>query len=118
MKTNLKNQNRHLLWMLMEFSIGRYLLSNSYGRLNGFEKAERHIELCAIFIASKLLCSIDSAKSDERLMLIHDATQKLTGHMDKEIGFPINESPYDYDELASKFFDRFLELAEEFWDRN
>jgi len=116
MKANIKSQNRHLLWMLMEFSIGRYLLSNSYGRLNGFEKAQTHRELCAIFIASKRLCSIDRAKSDESLMLIHDATQRLTGYMDEEIGFPIDEQPEDYDELARKFFDRFIELAEEAWN--
>ena len=53
MKTNLANQNRHLLWMLMEFSIHRYLLSNTRGRIDGFEKAEKHIELSAIFIAAK-----------------------------------------------------------------
>lgn len=115
MKTNLANQNRHLLWMLMEFSIGRYLLSNTHGRLNGFEKAERHIELCAIFIAAKTFSNIDSAKSHEDLMLIHDATQKLTGNLDKEIGFPIDEQPEDYDELARNFFNKFINLAEDAW---
>jgi len=112
---NLKKQNRHLLWMLMEFSIARYLLANTHGRLDGFEKAERHIDLAAIFIASKRFCSIDKAKSDEKLMLIHDASRELTDHLDTEIGFPIHERPDDYDELSRKFFDRFLELAEKAW---
>jgi len=108
-------QNRHLLWMLMEFSIARYLLANTHGRLDGHEKAERHIELSAIFIASKRLCSIEKAKSDEYLMLIHDATRKLTDCLDEEIGFPINECPDNYDELSRRFFDKFLKLAEEAW---
>lgn len=117
MKLNLAKQNRHLLWMLMDHSIYRYLLSNAHGRLNGYEKAEKHIELSAIFIASKLLCSIEEAKHDDRWILIHDATQELTDNLDREIGFPIHESPDNYDELARKFFDRFLKLAEKAWKK-
>ena len=117
MKASLKNQNRHLLWMLMQFSIGRYLLSNTYGRLNGLEKSEKHIELSAIFIAAKTFSDTDSAKNHENLMLIHDATTKLTDHLDKEIGFPINDQPEDYEELSRKFFDKFICLAEEAWNK-
>ena len=114
-KNELEKQNRHLLWLLMEFPIIRYLLSNTYGRLNGPEKAERHMDLCAIFIASKTFCSIDNASWNEFFMKIHDATRALTDHMDKEIGFPIYERPEDYDESSRKFFNRFLALAEKEW---
>jgi len=105
------------MWMLMEHSIVRYLLSKTHGRINGYEKAERHIDLSAIFIASRRLCSIDRARSDENLMLIHDATTKLTDHLDTEIGFPLNDVPEDYEDLGRKFFNRFLELAEEAWKK-
>ena len=101
----------------MCFPIHRYLLSNTMGRLNGGEKAEQHIKLSAIFIASKCFCSIDKAESDDRLMRIHDATQKLTDSMDIEIGFPVFEAEYDMDKLSRKFFDRFVELAEEEWKK-
>jgi len=109
-----KRKNLHLLWMLMEFPIIRYLLSNTRGRLNGMEKAEQHINLCAIFIASYKQCSIDKARTDEDWIKIHEATQKLTGYLDTEIGFPVNEESceIDYDKLAKKFFKRFIALAE------
>ena len=116
--SKLEKQNRHLLWLLMEHSIGRYLLSNTYGRINGYEKAERHIELSAIFIASKLLCSLDSAKGDEKLLKIHDATRELTDNLDSEIRLPLDDSEYDHNDLARKFFDRFLELAEKEWRKD
>jgi hypothetical protein len=111
---NLKQENRHLLWMLMEWPIHRYLLANTKGRLNGVEKAERHLYMSAIFVASKKRCSIDKAKSYDEWMKVHDATQKLTGHLDTEIGFPIDETDdMDYNKLSRKFFDKFIALAEE-----
>lgn len=111
-KNELEKQNRHMLWLLMEFPIRRYLLSNTHGRLNGNEKAEQHIAMSAIFLAYKKMCSIEKARNDEDWIKIHDATQKLTDNLDKEIGFPIYEAPEDYDELGRKFFDRFVELAD------
>jgi len=118
-KYSLKKQNRHLLWMAMEFAIGRYLLSNIHSRANGAEKAERHIEISSIFIASKLLCSIDDAKYKhwDSMMKIHDATIKLTDNLDK-IGFDIyDDCPENLSDLELKFFDRFLDLAEKEWDK-
>lgn len=116
-KIELEKQNKYLIWLLMEHAIVRYLLSNTHGRLNGFEKAEQHIELCAIFIAIKMFCSTDKARNNEKIMKIHDATRELTDNMDKEIGFPIFECPEDYDDLALKFFDRFMEIAEKEWNK-
>ena len=111
-KKELEKQNKHLLWLLMEFPIVRYLLSNTHGRFNGSEKAEQHIALSAIFLAYKKMCSLNKARTDDDWMKIHDATTELTDHLDREIGFPIYDRPDDYDELARKFFDRFIELAE------
>jgi hypothetical protein len=114
MSNNLKQENKHLLWLLMEHGIFRYLLSNTRGRLNGSEKAEQHLNLSAIFVAAKKMCSIDKAKSYDECMIVHDATQKLTGYLDTEIGFPIDEDDdIDYDKLSRKFFDKFIALADE-----
>ena len=111
---NIKLDNRHLLWLLMEFPIHRYLLANTKGRLNGMEKAEKHLALSAIYVAAKKKCSIDKAKSYDEWMIVHDATQKLTGCLDTEIGFPIDETDdIDYDKFSHKFFDKFIALAEE-----
>ncbi len=101
-----------MLWLLMEHAIGRYLLSNTHGRLNGHEKAEQYIEMSAIFLACKKMCSIEKARHDDDWIKIHDATRELTDNLDIEIGFPIFEVPENYDELYRKFFDRFIELAE------
>jgi len=111
-KKDLEIQNIHLLWLLMEFAIHRYLMANTNGRLNGHEKAEQHINMCAIFLAYKKLCSINKARNDDDWIKIHNDTQLLTDNLDKEIGFPINETPEDYEYLARKFFIRFIELAE------
>lgn len=119
-KNSIKKQNRHLLWLLMDFVIARYLLANIRSRASGVEKAERHLELSSIFVASKLICSIDTAKYDnyDEVMKIHDATQKLTGHLDKEIGFDINDDcPENLSDLEFKFFNRFLDIAEEEWKK-
>jgi hypothetical protein len=119
MRNNLKRENRHLLWMLMEHSIHRYLLSNTKGRLNGFEKAEQHLAMSAIFVAAKKRCEVDQAKRHKEWMIVHDATQKLTGYLDTEIGFPIDETDeIYYDKLSRKFFDKFIALAEEAYGEN
>lgn len=110
------NLDKHLLWMLMDFSIVRYLIANTKGRLNGLEKSNRHKELSCIFLASKLLCSYEKACNDDRWIKIHDATSTLTDNMDKEIGFDINSEDLDYNYLSGKFFNRFLYYAEKCWE--
>lgn len=109
------------LWLLMDFDINRYLMANTAGRLNGGEKAERHLALCTTYCMVMLDVGLPNGDrafgrlSSERrslMMFIHDWTQTLTGYMDTEIGFPIEDRP-DYDKLAPKFFARFIELCEE-----
>ena len=107
----------HALWLLMEFNVNRYLMCNAEGRLDGFEKAKNHIELCYIYMAAMLGMSKEKVGSRYRklFMLIHDNTQYLTGYMDTEIGFPITGRP-DYHKLAPLFFTKFIELAHEAFD--
>lgn len=108
---------RNLLWIGMEFATHRYLFANTHGRLDGNEKAERHLELSKFYIASRRSCAIDDA--DEHwgeVMRIHNATSKLTSYLDQEIGFPIFDSDIDYDEMSRKFFDRFIEIADAEWE--
>lgn len=94
--------------------IYRYLIVNTEGRLNGFEKSERHKEMCQFYVAAHLgFPDIDSVDvCGESYTSVHASTQKLTDYMDEKIGFPIHGVP-DYDNLAGKFFDIFHELAVE-----
>jgi hypothetical protein len=114
MKNDLIKQNKHLLWLLMEFGIHRYLLSNTYGRLDGYEKAERNIHLCNIFIASKKYCDIECARfeNEDLFNLIHDKTQALTSYLDTEIKFPVDKDSSEID-YSKRFFHKFIKLAEQ-----
>lgn len=96
-----------------DFIIARYLMSNAHGRWNGAEKAQRHAELCAFYVA----CAFDLAdESDVRrdhedeFQAVHEATQALTSNLDEEIGFPLDSQP-DYDALIPLFFERFHAIA-------
>ena len=95
-----------------EYSIHRYLICNSAGRLDGVEKAEVHRELCNFYIAIKhgLSCSDKAGKYIDDFELVHEATSKLTSYMDTEIGLPISDRP-DYDKLVPLFFEKFHDLA-------
>jgi len=109
---NTKKRLNHTLWMLMEFHIHRYLISNTFDRLDGAGKGMHHQELCNIYIASVEFCEKDECFIHiEKLELIHEKTQELTSYMDEVIGFPIDSRP-DYDDLAPKFFRKFIELAD------
>lgn len=96
----------------LSWTINRYLISNAHGRWDGAEKAQRHIELCKFYTAVFLGLDEDDVEvaCSDLFQRIHEVTQELTGSMDTEIGFPLNERP-DYDELVPKFFERFHELA-------
>ncbi len=92
--------------------IARYLIVNSEGRLDGAEKAERHSELCAFYVAVHKGCLPHDVMRmhfpDYRK--VHEKTQELTDFLDEQIGFPIAGTP-DYDDLIPKFFERFHDLA-------
>ena len=108
------------LWMLMQFDIARYLLSNSHGRWDGAEKATRHIKLCNIYIATHYggLIDIngDAYGRRERISFdlfeaIHRDTQELTNNLDTAIGFPLESRP-DLDFFMPLFFKAFLKIAD------
>lgn len=111
---------KHLLWLLMEHHIVRYLIANTHGRCDGFEKATHHVQLSYIYVASHKFCEIDvagridSKSNDTKLlyMVIHDATQKLTDHMETVIDFPVFDKRPPYEELVPKFFEEFIRLAD------
>ena len=98
----------------------RYLMANTSGRANGFEKAEQHMNLCCYYIATyKGLKEADSnlvrRHYEELYRHLHKETGVLTDHLDKVIGFPFKETePEVYDELnpyAEKFFQEFHAIA-------
>ncbi len=105
-------KEKHLFWMVTEFTINRYLMSNAHGRWDGAEKAQRHAELCDAYVAYHFCCAQDDAMCDhsDEWDAVHDKTQELTSYMDREIGFPLDKRP-DYGTLAPKFLERFIELA-------
>jgi hypothetical protein len=111
----------NLLWNMMERPICQYLFSNTAGRENGYSKAIHHIEISTIYVASQELCLVDrvehSSARNEKMRKVHDATQTLTAYMEKEIGFPKDRESYNLDRMAYKFFERFIELADEEWKK-
>lgn len=127
LRMNNETRIQHLLWLLMEHPIHRYLMSNAEGRLDGSEKAEQHIQMSYIYVASRQGTPIDCAPRIEYnwsfkdgpvyteflYKKIHDATAEgLTDYMDEVIGFPITGRP-EYNTLAPKFFKEFIRLADE-----
>lgn len=97
-------REKFLLWKLMNFDIHRYLMSNSCQRLDGAEKADRHIKISKLLVE---YITIDEHKVDDLWKPVHDyLADILTDRMDEIIGFPIDKPLYgdDYDLLAEKFF--------------
>jgi hypothetical protein len=94
-----------------DFAVRRYLICNTVGRLDGFEKASVHRELCTFYTALHLGVSVEDVDTTcQEYDKIHEATQALTDYMDERIGFPLYSRP-DYDSLAPVFFHHFHELA-------
>lgn len=95
------------------WTICRYLMSCSHGREDGAEKALRHGELCAFYVAAWFdLGDVDLVRRtfEDAYQEVHDATQVLTDNLDTEIGFPMNSRP-ELDEMWPKFFERFHDIA-------
>ncbi len=110
---NSKSQLERALRNLASFDIHRYLMANTHGRQDGFEKAQRHSDLCITFVSVILDIPMEMVRREdyeEQYQNVHTATQKLTSHMDEEIGFPLKSQP-DYYELEPKFFNKFYALA-------
>ena len=88
-------------------------MANTEGRLDGAEKAHRHLELCKTFIQAYFCCPEHEARRCylDEYNEVHDHTQYLTDFMDEEIGFDTNKP--NYDKMAPLFFNRFIELAKQ-----
>ena len=109
----LTKREKFMLKEALDFSIHRYLLSNTYGREDGHERAMRHMEISQI-IVSFILCEKYHFKYHKSAKGIHDyLSEILTNRMDKVIGFPVFEKPYDYDEYVDLFFERIIEHIDE-----
>lgn len=104
----LREERDRALYGQMRFDIMRYLIANTHGRLDGAEKAERHLKLSTCFC--DMVFGADEYETDV-MMAVHDGTQALTSYMDTEIGFPVFDRHPDIDTLAPLFFARFIELA-------
>lgn len=96
----------------LQFPIMRYLISNTDGRLDGAEKALRHLEMSYFYVAAIKGVDTETVRLDhhDEYMAVHDTTQELTDNLDEAIGFPLRGRP-DYDDLAPKFFEQFHALA-------
>lgn len=93
--------------------VHRYLMSCSEGRLDGHEKAMRHHQLCAFYVAVWFDHSdpdVAARDHDTAYTTVHETTQQLTDFLDEVIGFPISGTP-DYDRLVPLFFEAFHDLA-------
>lgn len=100
-----------MLWRLLEFPLHRYLLSFRKGCGNGYERAERHIEI------SKILWEVWNVRTalpehHGEWMAIHDLiADKITDHLPRIIGFdPTVDLEYDWDILTDKFFRKLTKL--------
>lgn len=100
-------------WLHLSRIITRYLMSNTPGRMDGVEKALRHMELCTFYVAAaRGIADLDMVRrtNEDDFQAVHTITQALTDNLDEEIGFPLTGRP-DYNALAPLFFERFHELA-------
>ena len=101
----------------LRFIIARYLMANTFGRLDGAEQAQRHIEMCEFYTAIAFNTSgTDGVRNrfdgaEEFFSKLHDTSQdKLTDHLDTVIGFPLDKQP-DYNKMELLFFDIFHGIA-------
>lgn len=110
----LTKKEKFMLFKAMEFDIHRYLLANTYNRLDGNEKYERHVNI-SIHLYEFLTCEKYNEIHDfPKMRNIHDyLAEILTDRMDEVIGFPIYERPNDYDELTERFFNVIVKNLDE-----
>ena len=98
-------RERFLLFEALEHYIYRYLMSCTYGREDGIEKAEQHLKISSILVSFILLQKYNERKHFEEQIRVHDyLAEILTDRMDEVIGFPIDHRVYDYGEYVNRFF--------------
>jgi hypothetical protein len=109
METTLTCDQKQALRKALDFDIARYLMVNSINRIDGSERAERHMNI------SKTICGfIFNIKPSEKhhymitgsWLAVHDyLADVLTDRMDEVIGFPVFEPLHDVDTYKERFFD-------------
>ena len=98
-------RERFLLFEALEHYIHRYLMSCTYGREDGNEKAEQHLKISSILVSFILLKKYNERKHFEAQIRVHDyLAEILTDRMDEVIGFPLDRRIYNYDEYVNRFF--------------
>ena len=106
----LTKREKFMLFQALEFEIHRYLMSNTFGREDGNEKAERHMNISRILVSFILCTKYIEFKHFEIMHEVHDyLAEILTDRMDEVIGFPIYNKRPDYDNLVLKFFNIIIE---------
>ena len=94
------------LHKMLDWHIARYLMSVTFGRRDGSERADEHIKISEI-LAGFLFADGDYGKVRDSTMKIHDHLARiLTDRMDEVINFPIDCPIYgsDYDQYNDAFF--------------
>ena len=103
------NREKWMLIYLLEFPVHRYLLSNSFQRIDGFEKAQRHIEISKLIVRFIFLCDENSKQVVKYWIIVHDyLSEILTSKMDEVIEFPLHEPLYGsevFGILSKRFLD-------------
>lgn len=104
----LTKRERWCLWNMLSFPIHRYMLVNTHERTNGYEKAQKHIEISKIICQFILICEEDDVRVLASWKLIHaHLSEILTSKMDEVIDFPYKKhlSGNDvFDYFSKKFF--------------
>ena len=112
------------LLTMMDHHIARYLMANTKGRLSGNEKVDNHIILTNIYVCNR--AGIIDTDATHRVQttdggfvwrIVHDATQELTDYLDEVIDFPLDDERPDTFSFVRPFFNEFIRLADEAWDK-
>lgn len=94
------------LHKLLDWDISRYLMSVTFGRKDGSERADLHIDMSKV-LAGFLFADGDYLKVNDATMKVHDyLADILTDRLDEVINFPIDRPIYgsDYDQYKDAFF--------------
>lgn len=108
-------REEYLLKQILDFDINRYLMANSCQRLDGGEKAERHINMSKAIVGF-ITCDKRKEHDPVLYMPIHDyLAEHLTDKMDEVISFPVLTPLYGdmYKPLVDKFFHFIVENMDE-----
>ncbi len=107
MKNTFTDRELFLLEEQLKYDVVRYLIVNTKGKEDGYERADRHIAISKT-ICKFLLCRTHNLP----YMEVHNYLTELTAFMDEQIGFPVNRTIYgnEYDAFVEKFINKIKEM--------